>query len=315
MYVQKTQTWVVLAAAGAAMVLGAGMLAASKFGATPTGAATPNFFTSASNTPKASERTATPIPPEQLKSVSGKATSTAATLNSDLGLPTTSVQPPKATEKPAIPGGVPQLPNPAQLANAQALGAGIVTYDKSQPRDWSDIDRWYKRRGRSRAPFTGEDRIHRFKSGNRQTTGPQPSLNSLLSNGMVLENDPETPSNVIVVAYHNITRMYGGAVQIDGVRHNQPLMGIHAPEVPGDRFTWLYPVDGKVAEFTFKAVSNQLIPDQAGEYEKLFTPATSGKPLLVTYKCHPAGSMAQRRVTRWELESAQWSARTVEYVK
>lgn len=303
--------WVALGSVGAVAALTVGLIAAGKIGSTPTSAADPRVVpeTNAPHTSQQQKRTPDPT------SISATAASVEATLNSDLGLPTATPLPSKKVTQRALPAGAPTLPHPAQMANAQPLGVGIVKYDRNQSRDWSDIDRWYKRRGRSRAPFTGEDRIHRFKSGNRQATGRQPSLNSLLANGMVLENDPETPANVIVVAYHNITRMYGGAVKVDGVRHNQPLMGIHAPEVPGDRFIWLYPVGGHVAEFTFKAVSNELIPDQAGEYEKLFTPAASGRPLLVTYKCHPAGSMAQRRVTRWELESAQWSSKTIEYVK
>lgn len=310
---QNSQTWVIVGAVGASAVLAVGILAAmdpghvlsSAVGRTPADKTATTKPQSGTNIPSASTSDdqhlaqATPI-------------TTMAQQNSDLGLPVTATATPTTSTAPA---GQPQLPKPAQLANAQPLGVGIVRYDTTKSRDWSDIDRWYQRRGKKRPAFTGEDRIHRFKTGNRQKTGPQPSLHSLLANGMVMENDPETPANVTVVAYHNITRMRGGAVSIDGVRHNQPLMGIHAPEVPGDRFVWLLPVDGKTAEFTFKAVSNQLIPDRAGEYEKLFVPAPSGRPLLVTYKCHPAGSMAQRRVTRWELESAQWTSKKVNYVK
>lgn len=313
---QISQTWVIVGAVGASAVLAAGVLAAMN----------PGHFLSSAAGSGPEEVAATSVPSsdaDRLSASTGtgqhlaQATpiSTMAQQNSDLGLPPTPTTTPTQSNAPGLPAGQPKLPNPAQLANAQPLGVGVVRYDTTKTRDWSDIDRWYKRRGQKRPAFTGEDRVHRFKSGNRQPTGSQPSLYSLLANGMVMENDPATPANVTVVAYHNITRMRGGAVSIDGVRHNQPLMGIHAPEVPGDRFVWLLPVDGNVAEFTFKAVSNQLIPDKAGEYEKLFVPAASGRPLLVTYKCHPAGSMAQRRVTRWELESAQWTSKKVNYVK
>lgn len=225
-----------------------------------------------------------------------------------------SIAPQMASPSPSGPVP-PPFPDVSAMINGQPLGVGIVTYDRSLQRDWSDIDRWYRRKGRTRPPFAGQPRVHRVSAGNRNPNPPALRLDDLLLHGMVLENDLISTPGVFVIAHHNVTTIRGGAVDIDGVRHDEPLMGIHAPVMPGDTFTWLIPdTAGRTRRFEFCAISVQIIPDRQGEYEKLFTPLPSGKPMLLTYQCHPAGSLAYRRVVRHEIVQAQWSSKQVRYV-
>lgn len=208
----------------------------------------------------------------------------------------------------------PPLPRSAEFSNGVPAGVGVLRYDESAERDWSDIERWYARSGRKRHAFDPSPRIHRVISGTRNESQKQLDLDELLLHGMVLENDVDAPDGVIVIAHHNVTRIRDGAVSIDGVVHEQPMMGIHAPEVPGDVLTWLLEKDGRVAEYDYKAISVEIIDDKPGEYGKLFTPLSTGKPLLVTYQCHPCGSLAQRRVVRHELVGSRWTDKKIAYV-
>lgn len=226
----------------------------------------------------------------------------------NLAAPEATIKEPAAVEKTIA------LPVSGDFIGGAPAGAGMLTYDMSAERDWSDIDRWYRRRGGRRHEWTGAPRVHRIVGGTRNESGASLNLDALLLHGMVLENDPGCPPDVAVIAHHNVTRIRDGAVKIGDTVYDEPMMGIHAPEVAGDTWTWFLPTQGRTVKYVFEATSVQIIPDRDGEYEKLFDSRPDGKPQLVTYQCHPAGSLAQRRVVRHVLKKAEFTDEVVEFV-
>lgn len=204
-------------------------------------------------------------------------------------------------------GEGPALPNPAELANGQFVGAIQIFYANNPARatnpNQAAVDQYFKNKGLKQPP-ANNPAVHRVVASTVDSANNTDVVSDeALAQGFVF--DKTSASNVFVVAEHDITPV-SAAVTVDGREYKQSAMGINALVMPGDELVLTMPDNGRpgyVNKYIFIADGSFTIQanSQVDINNELFGNPEQGRTLLRLYKCWQPGDNSQRMVDQFHL--------------